>query len=44
MIKNVIINNDVNIKTEFDSFYELNKEYEEYHLVFENIKRNINEG
>ena len=28
MIKNVIINNDVNIKTEFDSFYELNKEYE----------------
>ena len=27
MVKNVTINKDVNIKTEFDSFYELNKEY-----------------
>lgn len=27
-----------------DLLNELNKEYEEYHLVFENIKRNINEG
>ena len=37
MIKNVTMDRDVNIKTEFDSFYELNKEYKSPAYILEKI-------
>ena len=37
MIKNVTINNNVNIKTEFDSFYELNKKYESPYYTLKTV-------